>query len=34
MSSHAIDSLTFDFFGSKPIELELSTSPLTTYAKL
>jgi hypothetical protein len=34
MSSHAVDGLAFDFLGSKPIELELSTSPLTSDAGL
>ena len=34
MSSHAVDGLAFDFPGSKPIELELSTSPLTSDAGL
>ena len=34
MSSHAVGGLAFDFLGSKPIELELSTSPLTSDAGL
>jgi hypothetical protein len=34
MSSHAVEGLAFDFLGSRPIELELSTSPLTSDAGL
>ncbi|MCY2962165.1 MAG: IS1380 family transposase [Planctomycetota bacterium] len=34
MSPQTVDGLAFDFLGSKPIELELSTSPLTSDAGL